>query len=292
MTATAIPAQPAGPLLLRLTSEEYNTQPDEVRQQLEEWARGNGVDVGSDTIGVMCMWVNYRRDGSRRMYVKTVTKVDPFEMKLTERPMPTPLPTDLAERFTQVPGLQDTFLEDHDEHQLRSRLARAVRAACPDPDLAHLGDHCDFRAAGNIILGEGAVDAYRLLQQAGGSTVRYRALLIKHGLLPPECCDLHNIHCEPPADLCCDDCTEVRHPQHPPGVPCVLEVPPAVDRWMPPAARGLPAAALESAVQGAGALSAAANTRDGRNLLAHALAQLRRDGWLNTRRPGPEENHE
>lgn len=36
------------------------------------------------------------------------------------------------------------------------------------------------------------------------------------------CCDLHNSHCEPPADLCCRMCTEVRHPQHPPGVECVL----------------------------------------------------------------------
>jgi hypothetical protein len=36
------------------------------------------------------------------------------------------------------------------------------------------------------------------------------------------CCDLHNVHCEPPGDLCCGRCTEARHPQHPPGVTCVL----------------------------------------------------------------------
>jgi hypothetical protein len=37
------------------------------------------------------------------------------------------------------------------------------------------------------------------------------------------CCDLHNVHCEPPGDLCCYRCTEVEHPKHPPGVRCVLE---------------------------------------------------------------------
>ncbi|MCK9898137.1 hypothetical protein [Frankia sp. AgB32] len=36
------------------------------------------------------------------------------------------------------------------------------------------------------------------------------------------CCDLHNQHCEPPSELCCHDCTEARHPQHPEGATCVL----------------------------------------------------------------------
>jgi hypothetical protein len=36
------------------------------------------------------------------------------------------------------------------------------------------------------------------------------------------CCGFHNVHCEPPADLCCRACTEAGHPQHPPGVSCVL----------------------------------------------------------------------
>ena len=36
------------------------------------------------------------------------------------------------------------------------------------------------------------------------------------------CCDLHGIHCEPPGDLCCHDCTEVAHPDHRPGERCVL----------------------------------------------------------------------
>ncbi len=36
------------------------------------------------------------------------------------------------------------------------------------------------------------------------------------------CCDLHGLHCEPPAELCCHDCPEARHPEHAPGVECVL----------------------------------------------------------------------
>lgn len=35
-----------------------------------------------------------------------------------------------------------------------------------------------------------------------------------------DCCDLHGEHCEPPAELCCRRCTEVGHPDHPPGVDC------------------------------------------------------------------------
>ena len=41
------------------------------------------------------------------------------------------------------------------------------------------------------------------------------------GLVP--CCDHHNIHCEPPSELCCRHCTEVDHPNHPYGVRCVLD---------------------------------------------------------------------
>ena len=37
------------------------------------------------------------------------------------------------------------------------------------------------------------------------------------------CCDLHGLSCEPPADLCCHDCAEVAHPEHQPGVRCVLD---------------------------------------------------------------------
>lgn len=28
------------------------------------------------------------------------------------------------------------------------------------------------------------------------------------------CCDMHNEHCEPPGDLCCEDCSEFHHGMH------------------------------------------------------------------------------
>jgi hypothetical protein len=52
------------------------------------------------------------------------------------------------------------------------------------------------------------------------------------------------------------------------------------DPFVPPAAEGLPLAALDSATEGADRLDASARTPYGRNLLAHALVQLDRDGWL------------
>lgn len=61
------------------------------------------------------------------------------------------------------------------------------------------------------------------------------------------------------------------------------------DLFVPPAAEGLPLPALDSATQGADALDAYARTPQGRNLLAHALVQLARDGWL---RPEPGEGFE
>jgi hypothetical protein len=39
------------------------------------------------------------------------------------------------------------------------------------------------------------------------------------------CCDLHGLNCEPPSELCCDACSETRHPDHPPGVMCVVPFP-------------------------------------------------------------------
>lgn len=60
------------------------------------------------------------------------------------------------------------------------------------------------------------------------------------------------------------------------------EQPPPVDPYafVPPAARNLPKSALDSATSGASMLDAYALTPTGRNLLAHALTQLARDGWL------------
>lgn len=40
------------------------------------------------------------------------------------------------------------------------------------------------------------------------------------------CCDMHNIHCEPPSELCCWRCTEASHDtfpiRHADGSRCVL----------------------------------------------------------------------
>jgi hypothetical protein len=52
------------------------------------------------------------------------------------------------------------------------------------------------------------------------------------------------------------------------------------EAFVPPAARTLPEGALDSATAGASMLDAMAATDYGRNLLAHALVHLRRDGWL------------
>ncbi len=38
-----------------------------------------------------------------------------------------------------------------------------------------------------------------------------------------DCCDLHGPACEPPSELCCANCTEAAHPDHAPGVSCVLK---------------------------------------------------------------------
>ena len=50
--------------------------------------------------------------------------------------------------------------------------------------------------------------------------------------------------------------------------------------FVPPAARDQPKEILDSATRGASMLDASAATKQGRNLLAHALAELRRDGFL------------
>lgn len=52
--------------------------------------------------------------------------------------------------------------------------------------------------------------------------------------------------------------------------------------FVPPAAEGLPLAALDSATEGANRLDSLALDPRGRNFLAHALVQLARDGWLRT----------
>ena len=64
-------------------------------------------------------------------------------------------------------------------------------------------------------LGEGRV-AYRVVGW------ERRALLLHRHIDPLPCCDMHNEHCEPPSELCCDGCTEIGHPEHRDGGTCVL----------------------------------------------------------------------
>lgn len=54
-------------------------------------------------------------------------------------------------------------------------------------------------------------------------------------------------------------------------------------QFTPLVARRLPAGVLDCAARGANQLDSWAQTRSGRNLLAHALLELRREGWLATR---------
>jgi hypothetical protein len=56
-------------------------------------------------------------------------------------------------------------------------------------------------------------DEHTLLQQ-----------LRSHGLVPA-CCPAHSATCAPPAQLCCAHCPETTHPDHAPGVRCVLDRP-------------------------------------------------------------------
>jgi hypothetical protein len=44
---------------------------------------------------------------------------------------------------------------------------------------------------------------------------------IDHTPTAARCCELHNVNCEPPGDLCCSDCSETIH--YGPHAGCVLE---------------------------------------------------------------------
>ena len=40
------------------------------------------------------------------------------------------------------------------------------------------------------------------------------------GIPKRPCCDLHGRNCEPPSELCCENCTEADHPGHRQRGPC------------------------------------------------------------------------
>ncbi|MFI1957017.1 hypothetical protein ACH46L_03750 [Streptomyces althioticus] len=83
-----------------------------------------------------------------------------------------------------------------------------------------------------------------------------------------------------PAEHCGPACTEAHTYRL---GECALSSTPVVP-FTPPAAEGLPEGLLTSATAGAAMLDASAHTPRMRNLLAHALVQLARDGWI---RPAP-----
>ena len=43
---------------------------------------------------------------------------------------------------------------------------------------------------------------------------------VRHLLAKLPCCDLHGRNCEPPSELCCENCTEADHPAHRQLGPC------------------------------------------------------------------------
>jgi hypothetical protein len=51
-------------------------------------------------------------------------------------------------------------------------------------------------------------------------------LVVRESPMRERCCDSHTRTCEPPAELCCDQCPEVDHPEHRINPWCVLVAPP------------------------------------------------------------------
>lgn len=78
-------------------------------------------------------------------------------------------------------------------------------------------DVTSFKRTQAVAIGAVEID----MRQLGAIISERRAAQQRPAETGP-CCDMHNRHCEPPADLCCGGCTEVRHPDHPAGVACVL----------------------------------------------------------------------
>jgi hypothetical protein len=63
-----------------------------------------------------------------------------------------------------------------------------------------------LRARIHEILGTACPDA--VVDDLEAAAVAYAA---SHAGTHPPCCDLHGRNCEPPGDLCCENCTEARH---------------------------------------------------------------------------------
>ncbi len=70
-----------------------------------------------------------------------------------------------------------------------------------------------------------------------------RALREDRAAIAP-CCDMHNRHCEPPADLCCHTCPEAGHPQRHDHSECVLAAAAKVHKLKSVELRRLPMSCL------------------------------------------------
>lgn len=154
---------------------------------------------------------------------------------------------------------QAEYLARQQDWKLRAvtaeNLARRIRAARTGPDTAEWPDADEWpdwayraaqvavtavRAAFTGVLDEmvqrqehlhGKVDAAANPAQAREHRIRAQVLTRIRGLvddlLPAApCCDMHNRHCEPPGELCCNGCTEAGHDtfpvRHADGSTCVL----------------------------------------------------------------------
>jgi hypothetical protein len=104
----------------------------------------------------------------------------------------------------------------------RDKLARLIRVSLHD---LSTGGHAYDQAMGRVLA---AADEYA----------------------DAPCCDLHGRNCEPPSELCCERCTEARHPAHPRGQTCSapdLAAQALAAGWTPPAAESPPPAAKPAA---------------------------------------------
>jgi hypothetical protein len=73
-----------------------------------------------------------------------------------------------------------------------------------------------------FVFGTPGLGCGRVAYQVTAWDPQRRALLLVRRYGPLPCCDMHNVHCEPPGDLCCYGCTEIGHPEHSDGGKCVL----------------------------------------------------------------------
>jgi hypothetical protein len=68
-----------------------------------------------------------------------------------------------------------------------------------------------------------SADGWRLVIEGGAI----------RGLVRTVCCQWHSRTCEPPSELCCGECTERNHPDHPAGETCsVLDLSPDAARYL------------------------------------------------------------